>query len=1297
MVRAFVFVGGLLVLALLGALVAPYFIDWTAYRADFEREASRILGRKVIVRGEASARLLPFPSVTFEDVEVGGDAGKPLLTVDRFRMDAELAPYLSGEIFIYSMTLDHPTIRIPVGADGAISWVVDQPHIPTGATVVLQSVGIENGEVEIENAASGRTERLNDVDATLSAATLAGPVDGSGSFSVGGETVDFTLSLGTVQDDGSMPVRVEAANHTLSTKVTLDGSATLDGHVPNFKGAVGIQRPVPELAGLSGEASDGTRSPFESLAGAQSDGASQDTPQGPAVPPLRAAGAIRLTPQSAELSDLRVEAGPAPQPYVLNGKGSLDFGKSPSFALSLKGEQVNVDALASGEGSSSSEAAPAGSAIGLPERVEALRSVLAQIPRPTIPGEVVVNLPVVLAGDTTIRDVAFTASPTGGGWSVDGFSAELPGRTRIEASGTVGLEPSFSFEGDLLVASQQPSGFSSWLTGEIDPAIRTLSRAGFSAKTVLTPERQVFNGLELDIGGDTLTGRLERTEMGEHTKISSKLSGGAVDLDAFFALTKILTGQSDSLANADRFDVALKAGPVTFDDVKADVIDADVLYDGDMLSIGKLDVEGIAGATVTASGRLTDLKSEAKGKLDVDLTSAAPSRFFTFLHSRLPGIPLVEVLSAKSARLAPLALSGQLEATDGDAGKKPSLLVRLKGTADGTTIDLSSAIENGIYARQESGRFGLDLTLKNDKPAILLGQLGVPAAEIDAPSPLQVELSLSAAETGPAVASASLRAPGSEVSVDGVLDVTPNGVTRADMSVYLKSEDAGPWLRTAAVDLGQSFDSVPVDVNGDVVYDVGEWTLRGVSGTIAGNDVAVDIHKSVGGAFDGKAHVSTLSLPWVANLVFGEPLQTAISGPLWPKKPFRASLLPDSEFDVAVTADSLDTGAGSLQDFSAEALVTGSQLSFEKARLSLPGGELSGRLALRNAGGLGGLTLEAKSSGFDLSAVFPQLAAGEGGGSLSGNIRLDGSGQSYAGLVSALTGAGSVSVTDAQIPGVPPAIFSPLLEAADESGFKPQGDTKATFVGLAKGTSFPVPSASSEFAVTGGTVRFAPTTVASQNEQLRLETSLDLASLTLDGEMQLSLDPGLDRVEGATPVVVYDVAGKLFDPALSIDATALVNYLSVRALEQEQARVEQMQESLQEKLRLRREARFYRWRTDEAERVEAERKAAEEAARAKAAAEEAAAAAAKAEREARAKAAAEAARKDAERAASGSAADRPAEKSQPSERAPQPEKPSAGTARDTPAIDFNTAVPGASTGGEASFPSLPGVKGPLEF
>src|SRR5690606_1767512 len=129
-------VGGLLVLVLLAALAAPPFIDWTGYRADFEREASAILGRKVTVRGEARARLLPFPSVTFTDVAVSGGAeGQPSMTVDTFSMDAELAPFLRGEVLIFDMRLERPRAVIGVSEDGKVDWAM-RPSSPFDAAQI---------------------------------------------------------------------------------------------------------------------------------------------------------------------------------------------------------------------------------------------------------------------------------------------------------------------------------------------------------------------------------------------------------------------------------------------------------------------------------------------------------------------------------------------------------------------------------------------------------------------------------------------------------------------------------------------------------------------------------------------------------------------------------------------------------------------------------------------------------------------------------------------------------------------------------------------------------------------------------------------------------------------------------------------------------------------------------------------------------------------------------------------------------------------------------------------------------
>ena len=166
----------MIVLALTVVLVAPYFVDWTSYRAEFEREASRILGRRVTVAGEATARLLPFPSVTFTDVKVAGDTpDAPSLTVETFSMDVELAPFMRGEILIFDMRLGKPRLTVDVADNGLIDWTI-RPNTPFDPSqITLEKISVTEGAITVHHAAGGRDYVLDAINADISARTLAGP------------------------------------------------------------------------------------------------------------------------------------------------------------------------------------------------------------------------------------------------------------------------------------------------------------------------------------------------------------------------------------------------------------------------------------------------------------------------------------------------------------------------------------------------------------------------------------------------------------------------------------------------------------------------------------------------------------------------------------------------------------------------------------------------------------------------------------------------------------------------------------------------------------------------------------------------------------------------------------------------------------------------------------------------------------------------------------------------------------------------------------------------------------------
>ena len=198
--RLFVIIGGLIVAVLMAALLAPYFVDWTGYKASFEAEASKILGRPVKVAGAASARLLPFPSVTFSNVRVGEDSENPVLTMEKFSMDAELAPFLSGQVLIFDMRVVAPHGVLTVDKNGVVDWTL-RPNTPFDASkITVENMVISNGQIDILSEASGTTHRLDIATATVSARALTGPWRLNGDMLFDGETLKIDGATGQMGD-----------------------------------------------------------------------------------------------------------------------------------------------------------------------------------------------------------------------------------------------------------------------------------------------------------------------------------------------------------------------------------------------------------------------------------------------------------------------------------------------------------------------------------------------------------------------------------------------------------------------------------------------------------------------------------------------------------------------------------------------------------------------------------------------------------------------------------------------------------------------------------------------------------------------------------------------------------------------------------------------------------------------------------------------------------------------------------------------------------------------------------------
>src|SRR5262245_12909592 len=85
------------ILALLAALIGPFFVDWNQFRPRFEAEASQIIGVPVRVAGALDARLLPTPTLRLRQVTFGGANDRARVRADRLDVELSLGDLMRGE------------------------------------------------------------------------------------------------------------------------------------------------------------------------------------------------------------------------------------------------------------------------------------------------------------------------------------------------------------------------------------------------------------------------------------------------------------------------------------------------------------------------------------------------------------------------------------------------------------------------------------------------------------------------------------------------------------------------------------------------------------------------------------------------------------------------------------------------------------------------------------------------------------------------------------------------------------------------------------------------------------------------------------------------------------------------------------------------------------------------------------------------------------------------------------------------------------------------------------------------
>lgn len=1145
--RLFVLIGGLILLVLLAALIGPYFVDWGNYRDRFETEASRILGQEVRVQGAASARLIPFPSVTFTDVRVG-PRGAANITIEEFSMDAELAPFLSGEILIFDMRLVSPVIRLDLDEEGRPiwNWPSQTPVDPTQIT--LENAEFTDGTLLLRDRKDNRHWDFVGLNGTAAADNLYGPwrIDGDGL--VRGSYFKATITTGFLNRSGfSTRVTAELPENNLT--ITTDGRvAPPNGEIERwYSGAFNLK-------------------PTESSGG-----------------DYRLEGIFEADAHSFLVERFRGDFGTLEDPYTINGSAEIVGGAEPRFALEAKGNQINV-----------LEENSAAGVLSVSDRLAALQSVLATLPFPPIPGTVNLDLPALVAGDTTIRDLKLEASPDpeGQGWAIAHIEAKLPGRTLIEGKGLLSLadkaepESQNKFSGQLLMASRQPSGLAGWLTSDVDEVIRLLPSAGFSANVEFSADRQSFNDLEVRLGDATFSGTFERNSALQSLPfISIALSGNKPDLKTIDALSSVMLG------NDGAFRVLNHDVDVTLDLTDADIagvtlghINTDLRIRGERVEIDKLSIEEMFGGSISATGTIVR-SGEADETLytanwDAGLLAVDGGQFVRGVSGLLKAVPGVEDLM-KTAERDPFAF-GDMALNSVGSARLPLIgpaeaSASISGEVGGSDISFTSTL-TGLLDKPSSIIATLAGTIENEEATTLLSQAGFEIFPLRLLGAGKSLINMSGSLDEGMSARLTLATPDTNMSVDGIFRSGLES-TRFTGVGDLNSADIEPWWDLFGYIFPSTGLGTDATASSRIRYEDGTYEFAELSGVIGGNAFAGDISinsRDSAPKIAGKLSLDDLDLSFLISVLTGRYDLSDATGL------FADPLYGDHTIDLQMTAAKFGTVDALMKDANLRLIYRDSSLSLNGLEAKVGDGQINGAVDLQNIDG--SIVMNGQLSLRDVEAVqfIPALDPTIGAkGDLT--LAFAGNGKSIEGFIGSLTGSGVVKSREIKLPGINAEAVSALLKNADEIGYEIT-DEQIQDIAKSETTSSSMTIASVEqpVAITSGVVRAGNISVSQNDTALTGNLAFDLESQTLSGEGRISFDAGEQSVAGLLPEVDLSFAQRdaISEFVVIRDYTLMAGFVRQRALEREQARVQALQARLLEKQRFRREVRLLRYQRD---------------------------------------------------------------------------------------------------------------------
>ena len=1098
------------IIALIAALVGPYFIDWNQFRPQFEAEATRIIGAPVRVGGKLDARLLPAPSLQLRSVVVGGanDLGK--VRADKLDVEFSLGSLMRGEVRATELTINGMSLDLGLDPKGRIDWPAS-----TGA-FNLGSLAIDRlnltGRIALHDAASRGTLELNDIAFSGDVRSLAGSIRGDGNFMLSGTRYPFRVSSGQGPDGNGTRVHLNIDPGQRAFSADLDGVLSFDARAPRFEGAVTLAAPAGQK--LRGD----------------------DAPQ----PSWRIGARVKADYSAARLEAIEATYGAEDRALKLTGNGDLRFGGSPLLRAALSARQLDADRFFAKDTKDGSTAEPV-------RVLPALRMLMSGIPQIPIPAQVELASEQVMLGGRPLQDIAAELHGDATSWRVHRLEFRAPGTTRVALSETGAQRAPDHFKAALNVESSDPDALMTWLQGRGDIAYRNQKPLRLRGDVTMAENGFAIEAMKAEIDGGAVEGRVmvSHRQANSGSRVEADLKAERLDLDAATALVRSLAGPQGEWP--DEGLLALDIGRAISAGQELRPLVAKLGYSPKEFTVDRLKVGQPDNVMLEGGGHFD--RVDVLGKLELNSTAASLGQltgliapFAPSFASRLNALgndtgpvrgKLTFDLTRNKAISGPVVFGGlELESPQIKGHAKVTVQPSLEALR-GIDLDALSRSEVGVEAKLSAVRGRSLLTLLGLDRAIAAGD-----------GPAQFEGSVTGAWRAPLRLQAKMWGAGLDADIDGSADpwaMEP----KASGNLKLRGADLGPLL-----DL-RSSDTLTQDIRvfSRVSLAGNKLTFDDLDSIIAGSRLRGRLALTLGDekSIEGEIGLDQLALaPAFAVAIGAAGHDTA--------EPLVGGLVKGWRGQVAFQAlRGVLPGGSELQPVSGLVKSDGQSLTFDAIKGKIGGGEVNANIDAKP--GPGGIALNAslQLSGVDGTALrYRNMSMPAGRASMQ--MALTSLGRSASALSGALSGSGTVTLESARIAGLDPRAFEAAVRASDNGQAKDDAALKQIVEPALAAGALAIASAQIPFTIRDGRLRVGATTLDANGVRAVVSGGYDIPADQADLRAALVLTmvgPAAGR-----PEIQLFAEGTPDALNRSVDVAALSSWLTVRAIDHETRRLD---------------------------------------------------------------------------------------------------------------------------------------------